>query len=104
MSEMGKSAKRLGHVNPNDLRRAPAMPDRAMDKKPRRKVDKPWGYKYWTNPRWMFGQRQGFAWFKTETARDQSMKKLMRENSGEDPFYTFIRPIDPPQSDRGTQP
>lgn len=96
MSAMGKSAKHMGLENPNDIRRAPAMPDKATPAKSLKRATKPYGYSFEYESKWF--RRKGrptFVWFKTKSGRDQSIAKMRREANAGRPFYINVTEIDP---------
>lgn len=96
MSEMGKSAKRMGHVNPNDLRRSPAMPDRPTPAKGSHKPARAqFGVSYQYELKWCKKSRTNvyYKWFRTATARDQSLASMIRHNE-KFTFYKNIKPVE----------
>lgn len=97
MSEMGKAAKRMGYTNPNDIRRSPAMPDKATPAKVKSHPTKQYGIAFRYNPSlsWLKFRRPHHKWFKTKTARDQSLACMRREEHGGRPFYADLEVIDP---------
>lgn len=99
MSEMGKAAKHMGHVHPSDLRRAPAMPDKPTPAKGHHKPErKLFGYSFQWHSRWRGERKTLKRWFKTETARNQSLAKILSENEGEHAYYQNITALNPPAS------
>jgi hypothetical protein len=101
MSEVGKYGKSIGVPHPRDVRRAPALPDRATPAMSvKHVVPKPWGYSYRFAHPWRIGKsRPILAWFKTEAARDQSLQRLIRKNETATSLYramySDIRTINP---------
>ncbi len=80
MSEVGKAAKRMGHVHPRVLRRTEVSPARVTPAREVRTIAKPFGFSYECGliGRW----RRSFEWFKTERSRDQALAIFERRHEG----------------------
>lgn len=98
MSEIGKYGKGIGVLHPSDVRRLPAMPDKATPGRHKKPEPKPFGISYRYSWRLSFfkqDSRPFHKWFKTRTARDQSLAHMRREKHGGEFFYRDLTEIDP---------
>lgn len=73
----------MGKPKPTHERRAPAMPDKATPKKPRKpKEFKPYGYSYvWRNWHGELSPRRAYRWFVKEAWRDQAFEHELAEKA-----------------------
>ena len=94
--ELGKHGKLTGQKHPRDLRRTDPEPPRATPKaKQKRKAPKLFAFSYeyrhlWWKPKHAKWVRE-YKWFKTETARDQSMRAFERSTANSRDTYRDIR-------------
>ena len=79
--DLGKFGKLKGDKHPRDLRKLDAVPARPTPKaKPRRKPDKPYGFKYemlWPSVesgRAVWRWKMYWRWYATERQRDQALR------------------------------
>jgi hypothetical protein len=96
MTEVGKFGKSLGDPSPRDRRHEP-LAERATPAKPKKsKRPTNWGYSFRTKHPWRVGTSdRHYVWFESEAARNQSMKKMMRDqNDRYRAYYVEITPID----------
>jgi hypothetical protein len=93
MSELGKSAKRMGHQHPSVARRIDPVPARATPKaKPKRKHEKPYGYAWrWAGLLGLTDKTDRHHWFKTVQQRDQALHDAQKKAVG----HTWIKIIGP---------
>jgi hypothetical protein len=98
MSEVGKAAKHMGLTHPRDLKRVITdAPERATPARKEAHPTKQYGieYKYAPSLRFFKNYRPFHKWFKTKSARDQSVAHMRREQHGGHDFYVILRVIDP---------
>ncbi len=85
MSELGKAGKRMGEAHPSVRRRTDPKPLRATPAaKPRRKVEKPYGYSVRHKWPWREDWITSEHWYATASGRDQAMRQHQRQSAGWD--------------------
>jgi hypothetical protein len=98
MTEVGKYGKEIGVMRARDIKRIPAEPERATPKRGAKRAElKPYGISYRYNDYYGFlrFRKPHHKWFKTKSARDQSIACMRREEHGGRPFYGELTVIDP---------
>ena len=100
MTEVGKSAKRIGAEHPRVLRRTEPVPERPTPKARQRKKPKRYGFTY--EDTWGFrngGQwKRRHVWFVTKRARDQALADFRRKAIPLAEWYRDIRAVDSGES------
>src|SRR5256885_15619953 len=93
MTELGKTGKHTGALHPRDLRKIDPIPVRVTPKaKPKRRVEKLYGFVYEVKYPWNRKWQRGFSWYKSAPARDQGLAAHNRRTANYD-WYRKATPI-----------